>query len=78
MKLSGLSMATSMLVFTSYLALMSTPEYGLSILWLPLLASALLPIGEALDARYPIYRKLTAVPVLTILHVTFPAISSII
>lgn len=58
--LRTLQLGTSLLVLLGYLALASTDHYGSTILFLPLTAILLMPIGESLDRRYPAYRQLTA------------------
>ncbi|HEO71688.1 MAG TPA: DUF3488 domain-containing protein, partial [Candidatus Hydrogenedentes bacterium] len=57
----ALRIASAVLVFSGYLALASTHEFGPAMLMIPLLFLPLAPLGEWLDGRYPVYRKITGV-----------------
>lgn len=56
---TALYLSTSVLVFSGYLALGTTLEYGVSILLLPVLLFTLVPAAEWLDSRFPSYRRVT-------------------
>ncbi len=56
-----LKLATVLLVFSGYVALITTFDYGQTILNVPLIAILLMPVGEWLDRRFKFYRRVTSV-----------------
>lgn len=54
-----LKLATILLTLVGYFGLTSTFRYGPSLLFIPLAGIAFMPIGEWLDARYTVYRRIT-------------------
>ena len=59
--LTALRIASCALVLSGYLALAATPRYPVSIVLLPLAAFLFIPLGEFLDTRYSMYRRVTSV-----------------
>lgn len=79
--------ATTALVMLGYLALLCTNAYASTVLLLPLAALLLMPVGELLDRRYPVYRQLTSgvnlayaisLPVLLIVLDLMAAVTSLV
>ncbi len=56
-----LKFAASLLVFSGYLGLITTVSYGPDILLIPFISIALMPLGEWLDGRFRMYRRITGV-----------------
>lgn len=73
---NGLRLAVWANTAAGYFALASTSSYSPLILLVPLLAIAYSPLGEKLDERYPLYRKITRV--ITILYALFIPVSLIV
>lgn len=57
---TALRVCTVALVFFGYLAIATVAEYGGWILFIPLGTLLIVPMGEWLDGRFPVYRRVTA------------------
>ena len=84
---TALSLSMSALVFSGYMALGTTLEYGRTVLLIPVFIFMLMPMAEWLDARYPIYRKVTtlltlcytlSIPIVLMRYALFPTVVALV
>lgn len=82
-----LSLSTSVLVFSAYMAMSTTAEYGQRVLVLPVALFMLMPLAEWLDQRFPSYRRVTtlvtlcytlSIPLLLIRFALFPTVIALV
>jgi hypothetical protein len=72
-----LKVATVLLVFSGYIALITTFDYGQDILIVPLVAVLLMPVGERLDRRFKAYRRLTSAAIVLFVIADLAALRSL-